>query len=111
MNERSEYDVAIVGGGAAGSVVAARLAASGSRSVVLLEAGPDLRADPPELLRGGWQMSREFDWGYASEPDELGGVQNLRRGKLLGGTSSITRFALRGAPGDYDEWEAMGNPG
>lgn len=111
MVGRQEFDTAVVGGGAAGSVMAARLAEGESRSVVLLEAGPDLRADPPALLRDAWQMTREFDWGYASEPDELGEVQKLRRGKLLGGTSAITRFALRGAPGDYDEWQALGNPG
>jgi choline dehydrogenase len=29
----------------------------------------------------------------------------------MGGTSSVTRFALRGSPGDFDEWEALGNPG
>src|SRR5947208_2647570 len=38
-NRRSEaFDVVVVGGGAAGCVVAARLAESGSRSVLLLEA-------------------------------------------------------------------------
>ena len=31
--------------------------------------------------------------------------------KLLGGTSSIVRFALRGSPADYGEWEALGNAG
>jgi choline dehydrogenase len=106
-----EFDVAVVGGGAAGAVVAARLSESGTRSVVLLEAGPDLRADLPEEISDGWHMTRQYDWGYASEPDELGAIQNLRRVKLLGGTSSITRFALRGSPADYDEWGALGNAG
>ena len=101
----------VVGGGTAGCVVAARLAGSGSRSVLLLEAGPDLRANPPELVRDGWHMTREFDWGYASEPDEFGAVQKVRRVKMLGGTSAITRFAVRGSPADYEEWVALGNPG
>lgn len=111
MSDRTSYDVIVVGGGAAGCVVAARLAQSESRSVLLLEAGPDLRASLPELIRDGWHMTHEFDWGYASEPDELGAVQNLRRVKLLGGTSSITRFGLRGSPADYHEWVERGNPG
>ena len=111
MAERGEFDVIVVGGGAAGCVVAARLSESGSRSILLLEAGPDLRADLPDEIRDGWHMTRQFDWGYASDPDELGIVQDLRRVKLLGGTSSITRFALRGSPADYNEWEALGNPG
>jgi len=107
---RSGFDVVVVGGGAAGCVVAARLAETGS-SVTLLEAGPDLRADPPADLSDGWTMTGDFDWGYTSEPNSFGTVRKVRRLKLLGGTSSLTRFALRGAPGDYDEWEALGNPG
>ena len=79
--------------------------------MLLLEAGPDHRAEPPEEIRDGWQMTRDFDWGYTSEPKEFGDVQKLRRAKLVGGTSSIVRFALRGSPGDYGEWEALGNPG
>ena len=111
MAGRGEFDVVVVGGGAAGCVVTSRLSESGSRSVLLLEAGPDLRADLPHEIRDGWHMTRQFDWGDAADPDELGIVQKLRRVKLLGGTSSITRFALRGSPADYDEWEALGNPG
>ena len=53
MADRDEFDIAVVGGGAAGCVMAARLAETGS-SVVLLEAGPDLRADLPEDIRDGW---------------------------------------------------------
>src|SRR3954451_11230578 len=111
MAEGTEFDVVVVGGGTAGGVVAAGLSESGSRSVLLLEAGPDLRACVPGELRDGWQISKEFDWCYASERDGRGVVENLRRGKLLGGTSWVTRFALRGSPGDYAEWESLGNPG
>lgn len=92
------FDVVIVGGGTAGCVVAARLSESGSRSVLLLEAGPDLRRSLPGEFRDGWRLAREFDWGYASEPDARGAIEDLRRGKLLGGTSWVTRFALRGSP-------------
>ena len=104
-------DVVVVGGGAAGCVVAARLAASTGGSVVLVEAGPDLRREVPEPLRDGWNLAQTSDWGYASEPDERDVSQPLRRGKLLGGTSWHTRFAVRGSPADFDRWEALGNPG
>jgi len=104
-------DIVVVGGGAAGCVVAARLAESSSRSVLLLEAGPDRRASTPEEIRDGWQITRNFDWGFTSEPDSRGAVQNLWRNKLVGGTSWVTRFAPRGSPADYDDWAARGNAG
>jgi choline dehydrogenase len=105
------FDVVIVGGGAAGCVVAARLAASHARSVLLVEAGADLRGSELGSLRDGWRVPRQPDWGYASEPDARGVVEDLTRGKLVGGTSWMTRFALRGPAADYDEWAALGNPG
>jgi choline dehydrogenase len=77
----------VVGGGAAGCVVAARLAETESRSVLPLEAGPDRRACLPAELRNGWTIETEpFDWGYDSEP-QAGSVRPARRKKLLGGTS------------------------
>jgi len=104
-----EPDVVVVGGGAAGCVVAGRLSESRGCSVLLLEAGPDLRADLPEVLRDGWHITREYDWGYTTEGEELGAVQKLRRGKALGGTAWYTRYALRGTPAGYDDWERVGN--
>lgn len=102
----------VAGGGAAGCVAAARLAESDGRSVLLLEAGPDRRADAPDEIRDGWGISRDrFDWGYVSEPDDRAIVRNLWRGRLLGGTSWLTRFTPRGSPADYDGWVALGNPG
>ena len=105
-------DVLVVGGGAAGCVVAARLSEDPDCRVLLLEAGPDLRASPPDGVRLGWQPTRSFDWGYASEPDETGSVRALPRGRLLGGCSSTNAtFALRGSPCDYDDWASRGIAG
>ncbi len=105
-------DVVVVGGGAAGCVVAARLSEDPDCRVVLLEAGPDLRESAPDEVRVGWQPTRKFDWGYTSEPDELGVARPLPRGRLLGGCSSTNAtFALRGSPADYDAWAGRGNAG
>lgn len=115
MSATSRFDIVIVGGGAAGCVVARRVAERGDRSVLLLEAGPDVRADTPTALRDGWGLPSgptwPFDWGFESEPDAKGGTTRLRRGRLLGGTSWLTRFAVRGHPADFDAWAAAGNPG
>jgi choline dehydrogenase len=105
------FDVVIVGGGAAGCVFAARMAEASEGSVLLLEAGPDRRADLPDEMRDGWDITREFDWGYTSEPGAQGSPVNVRRTKLLGGTSWVTRFTPRGSPADYDAWEQRGNDG
>ena len=111
----SRFDIVIVGGGAAGCVLARRIADTTDRSVLLLEAGPDLGLQVADPLRDGWSnpTSAEWttDWGYRTEPDEGGGTSPLRRGRVLGGTSWLTRFALRGAAADFDAWASRGNPG
>ena len=58
------FDVIVVGGGAAGCVVARRLAESGDRTVLLLEAGPDLRANTPVALRDGWGLPAGPTWKW-----------------------------------------------
>jgi choline dehydrogenase len=107
----SAFDVVVIGAGAAGCVVAARLVEAGTRSVLMLEAGPDRRVDLPAGFRDGWSLPRQLEWGFSSEPDARGKVEDVRRTKALGGTSWVTRFAVRGSPADYDSWAARGNPG
>ena len=103
-------DVIVVGAGAAGCVVARRLAERGL-SILLLEAGPDRPEPIPDEWRDGWRLPTVPDWGFMSESVDGAEGKKLRRGRVVGGTSWLTRFAVRGSPADFDAWAKAGNPG
>jgi len=107
------YDVIVVGAGAAGAAIAARLSEDPHRSVLLLEAGPYYPTSaqmPEDLLDGNQNSYTAHDWGYTSEVNSAGRITAFPRGRVVGGSSAVnTAIALRGAPEDYDEWAALGN--
>ncbi len=115
MSDR-RFDYLIVGGGAAGGVLAARLTEDPDTTVLLIEAGPDYGADraawPAEVLDPRYLWEESHPWGYLNAPGPTGYQVNLPRGKVLGGSSAINACVwLRGSELDYDGWEAAGNPG
>lgn len=110
------YDVVIVGGGAAGCVLAARLSEDAGRTVLLIEAGPDYGSDrgawPAELLDPGGLQVDSHPWGYYHAYPSGGQPMQLPRARILGGSTTINGCIwLRGSRIDYDGWAARGNPG
>jgi choline dehydrogenase len=107
------WDYVIVGGGSAGSALAARLTEDPSTRVLVLEAGRtdswwDLYIHMPAALSFPIG-SRFYDWKYESEPEPYLNGRRIyhARGKVLGGSSSINGMIFqRGNPLDYERWAA-----
>ena len=112
-----KYDVIVVGGGSAGSVVAARMAEDPDTTVLLLEAGtdyPDLANLPEDIQNGHTRTAEdersEHNWALRGTITEEQGEIHVAQGKVIGGGGSINgQVFLRGIPQDFDDWASWGN--
>jgi choline dehydrogenase len=111
----TEAEVIVVGGGTAGPIVAARLAAAGV-NVLVLEAGPDPGplGDPswPAELVDATRLPDSHDWGYDSADTYPDQHVRFERARVIGGCSAHNGAVQTwGHRDDYDAWAAAGNPG
>ena len=110
------YDYIVVGGGAAGAILADRLSEDGRHTVCLIEAGPPDWHPFLHIPAGFIKVIFDpaFTWTFSSEPTRWtdGRRIPLPQGRTLGGSTSINGLVYnRGQRQDFDGWAALGNPG
>ncbi len=110
---KTKFDYVVIGSGAAGSVVAARLSEDPGVSVLVLEAGV---TDNSVFVRmpgalGYPLLDASRTWSFETGPEPFLDERTIThvRGRMLGGSSSLNGMVyVRGNPRDYDGWAAEG---
>src|SRR5882757_1867397 len=111
---REHYDFIVVGAGAAGSVLAAELSASGAQVLIIESGGTD---DAPTVLNPSvlfYNVGGSLDYHLPITPSPQLNHRNfsMALGHVLGGGSSINAMVwIRGTQADYDGWAENGAKG
>ena len=113
MSDRHTHIV--IGAGAAGCAVAARLSEDPANRVLLLEAGGRDWNPLIHMPAGFTKLTGpSVNWGFETVPQpELNNRRmHYPQGRTLGGSTSINAMIyIRGNRLDYDEWRDLGNEG
>src|SRR5882724_6080753 len=111
---QSQYDFIVVGAGAAGSVLAAELSASGAQVLVIESGGSD---DAPTIANPSiwfYNVGGPLDYHLPVTPSPRlnNRAFNMALGHVLGGGTSINAMVwARGMQRDYDGWAKDGAKG
>ncbi len=115
MTDSPTFDYLIIGGGAAGCIVARRLAERlPDASIALLEAGKSDEHDPAAIYLSHLdRQDSSYDWGYRANPTK-DSTQSMEyaRAKILGGCANHNDCAfIAPLATDLDRWQALGAEG
>ena len=112
----STHDYAVVGTGAAGSIVAARLSEDPGVTVCALESGPPDRHPYIHIPAGFIKImfNTAYTWQFKTEPSPGANGRSIiiPVGRTVGGSSSINGMIInRGQADDFNNWAQRGNLG